>query len=150
VSNLISFLALAVSIYAIWQTKQQADKSDRLTEQEIELVRQQLATNRQTAAQQRQANISARMFNEGKNWKVKIYNSGPSEARNVKVLINDSNELVSSSSIREKFPMSRMEKGQAVEIHVPVRMQSPRKEVLVLQWDDDNAANRQNRVEITW
>jgi hypothetical protein len=148
-SELISFFALCVSAFAIWQTHKLASKAERLSEQEVELVRQQLAANRRSAIEEKQANVSARAFKEGKSWKVRVFNAGPSEAKNVRLLLDEQNHLVEVNAVEGKFPMARMEKGQAVDLWAFVHMSSPRKETLIIQWDDAAGTNRENRVEIT-
>lgn len=148
-SDLISFLALCVSAFAIWQTHKLAFKAERLSEQEVELVRQQLAANRRSANEEKQASVSARAFREGKGWKVRVYNAGPSEAKNVRLALDDQNQLIGDNSVKGKFPMARMEKGQSVDFWIIVHMSSQSKETLLIQWDDLSGANREKRVEIT-
>ncbi|GLS86482.1 hypothetical protein GCM10010873_14560 [Cypionkella aquatica] len=148
-SDLISAVALFVSILAIWQTHRQASNSERLTEQEIELVRQQLASNRRSAIEERQAGVSARMFKDGKGWKVRVFNAGLSEAKNVRLVLDDQNQLVTENAVRGKFPMARMERGQSVDFLSFVHMASPDKETLTIQWDDASGKDRENQVEIT-
>ena len=148
-SDLIALLAMLASLFALWQTHKIAARSDRLTEQEIELIRQQLASNRQLAIEEKLANVSARMFKDGKTWRVRVFNAGPSEARNVRLLLTDSNYLVCQNAIHGKFPMERMEKGQSVDFWAIVTQSSPNKESLTIQWDDSSGLNRKNTVEIT-
>lgn len=147
--NIISLLALFLAALAFWDTRRSNRSGMRLTEQEVELVRHQLMSIRTSAEQERQANVSARMFKEGKNWRVRVYNVGPSDAKNVRLLLDDHNRLVSANAIDGKFPMGRMEKGQSVDFWAGVTMSSPKKETLVIQWDDPSGVNRENRVEIT-
>lgn len=99
--------------------------------------------------EERQANVFARAFREGKDWKVKVSNAGPSEAKNVRLVLDDQNHLVSENAVKGKFPMDRMEKGQSVDFWVFVHISSPRKETLMIQWDDSSGANREKRIEIT-
>ena len=148
-NDFIPIAALVVSLLALWQTHRVSADSKRLTEQEIELIRQQLAANRLAAVQEKQASISARMYKDGKSWRVSVYNSGPAEAKNVRLLHDDTNQLVSKDAIDGKFPLVKMEKGQSVDFWANVHMTSPLKETLVIQWDDLSGPNRENRVEIT-
>ncbi len=112
-------------------------------------MRQQLAANRRSANEEKQANVSARAFKEGKSWKVRVFNAGPSEAKNVRLLLDDQNHVVEVNAVEGKFPMARMEKGQGVDLWACVHNSSSRKETLIIQWYDAAGTNRENRVEIT-
>jgi hypothetical protein len=148
-NDLLSLLALVLSGVALWHSFRQSKKSDRLTEQEIELVRQQLASNRRVNLLEREANVSARMFKEGKSWKIRVFNTGPSDARNIRIQIEESNQLVVEGAFEGKFPLARMEKGQSVDFWANVHKASPLKETLTILWDDQAGRDRKNNVELT-
>lgn len=150
IETVIALVALLISGLAYRQSIRQSSLTDRLTEREIELVRQQLATNFQAALQEKKALVSARMFKIGRNeWKVRVYNSGPAEAKNVRLILTDDNHLVEDNLIDGKFPMGRMESGQSVDFWANVHMSSNSKEILTIRWDDLSGIDRENKVEIT-
>jgi hypothetical protein len=142
-SDIIAVFALVISAWALWDSRRSNRSSLRLSEQEIELVRHQLTSMRQSVEQEKRANVSARMYKDGKNWRVRVYNSGPADAR------NDNNKLVTENAINGKLPMERMEKGQSVDFWALVHLSSPKKEAVLIKWDDATGLDRENRVEIT-
>lgn len=148
-SDIIAAIALFLSAWALWDSRRLNRNSLRLSEQEIELVRYQLASVRQNVEQEKRANVSARMYKDGKNYRVRVYNSGPSDARNVRIILNESNQLVTEGAINGKLPMERMEKGQSVDFWARVHLSSPTKETVLIKWDDAAGIDRENHVEIT-
>lgn len=142
-------MALAVSCFALWDARKVNRSVKSLSEQEIELVRHQLVLARLASIQEQRATVSARMYREGKDYRIRVFNAGPAEARNVKLLLDDSNVLATESAIRGKLPMLRMESGQSVDFWAMVYLSSPSKETLVLRWDDATGIDRENRVEVT-
>jgi hypothetical protein len=150
ISDYIAGAALIVSVIAYWDGRRVSRNSQRLFEQEVELLRGQVSAMRLATRQEREAKVSAKMYKEGKSsWRVRIYNAGPADARNVRVVLDDQNSLVTNDAIREKFPMDKLEKGQSVDVYALVHMQSPSKEYLLIRWDDSVGVDRENRVEIT-
>jgi hypothetical protein len=148
-SDIIAAFALFISAWALWDSRRSNRSSLRLSEQEIELVRHQLTSMRQSAEQEKRANVSAKMYKEGSNWRVRVYNSGPSDARNVRIVLDGNNQLITEGAINGKFPMERMEKGQSVDFWALVHLSSPKKEAVLIKWDDSAGFDRENRVEIT-
>ena len=148
-SDIIAVVALFISAWALWDSRRLNRSSLRLSEQEIELVRHQLTSMRLSVEQDKRANVSARMYKEGKNWRVRVFNSGPSDARNVRLILDENNYLVTESAINGKLPLERMEKGQSVDFWARVHMSSPTKEAVLIKWDDAAGIDRETRVEIT-
>lgn len=149
-SDIIAVVALLISAWALWDNRRLNRSSLRLSEQEIELVRHQLTSMRQSVEQEKRANVSARMYKDGKTWRVRVYNAGPSDARNVRIILEEGNCFVVQSEIDRRFPMQRMERGQSVDIVAMVDSVSPSKEYLLIKWNDAAATDRENRVELTF
>lgn len=145
----VSISAVLISIFALWETRRANRSSMRLTEQEIELVRHQLAKARNETVEERKANVSAQMYRDGKSWRVRVQNIGPADARNVRLILDHQNAMVSASATAGKFPMERMTSGQYVDFWALVHMGTPPKEMLVIHWDDLHGVDRENRVELT-
>lgn len=150
-SDWIALIALALSAYAMWQSQQVAKSQERLTDREVELVRQQLEKNKIEERNSKTANVSARLYKVAKNdWRLKIFNKGPSIANNVSCSSADiENSMFSASSFSTKLPLAKMEQGDSVEINAFVHLQSPSKETVILTWDDASGSNQSKEVEVT-
>ncbi|MDO6456517.1 hypothetical protein Q4560_06850 [Celeribacter halophilus] len=149
-SDWIALGALTVSGLTFWQTRTALQKQNNLSDREIELIRIQLSKSYDEHAKSKKANVSARMFKIDKTtWRVRIFNSGQAEATNVRLLLDDQNQMVSTGMISGKFPMTKLESGQSVDINAIVHMQTPPKETLRIRWDDESGLNRENTTEIT-
>lgn len=148
-ANLIASVAALISIVSLFVTLRSTRASERLSEREIELVRFQLGKAQREVEDEKRANVSARLYKvRQSDWRLKVYNSGPAEAKNVRIILDDQNQIVSSGAVAEKFPMERLERGQNVDIFTAVHMGSPSKEWLRLTWDDPSGIDRENRIEI--
>jgi len=150
-SDIIALAALLLSAIAIWQSRSAQASQERLTTREIELVRQQLEHLKRDERLWKTADVSARLYKVGKNdWRLRVFNKGPALAENVMVKILETEKsLFSEDWIKQKMPMSRMEKGDSVDIHAFVHMQSNLKENLELVWDDPSESNRRKTVEVS-
>ncbi len=144
-----SIIAVVISIFAYLETRKANRSSMRLTEQEIEVVRHQLAKARNETVEERKANVTAQMYRDGKGWRVRVQNLGPAEAKNVRLVLDDQNMMVIASATVGKFPMNRMASGQYVDFWARVHMDTPPKERLVIHWDDPHSVDRENTVELT-
>lgn len=145
----VAIFALVVSILTFLDTRKSNRASLRLTEQEIELLRHQLSRIRSETLEERKANITAQMFRDGKNWRVRVVNLGPAEARNVRLVLDDSNQMVVENALSGKFPMERMDRDQSVDFWARVHIGSPLKETLVIRWDDQSGIEQEKKVELT-
>jgi hypothetical protein len=149
ISDVISFLALIMSGVAIWDTRRSNRAAQHLIDNELELARHQLSILRHSTASEQKANVSARMYKQGKNWKIRVFNTGPSDAKNVRLVLNEKNQFVTENTLRNKFPMTRMERGQSVDIGASVPLSYPPKENLTIRWDDSSGIDQENTVELT-
>lgn len=145
----VSIFAVLISLFAVWETRKANRNSLRLTEQEIELIRHQLAKARNKTVEEKKANVTAQMYRDGKGWRVRVLNLGPAEARHVRLILDDQNMMVIADATSGKFPMDRMTPGQYVDFWARVHLATPPKETLVIHWDDPYGVDRENKVELT-
>ena len=126
ISDVIAGLALLVSASALLVTLRSFKSESRLTDREIELVRIQIQQARGEAKREKTASVSARLNRIDKaNWRLRVFNTGPAIARNVRLLLDDQNHVVEECFANDKFPMSKLEKGQSVDLAAVVHMQTP-------------------------
>lgn len=150
ISNIIALIAVLVSIISMILTLKSTRASERLSEREIELVRFQLQKAQRDFENEKKADVSARLYKVDRTtWRLRVYNNGPAEANNVRLILDEQNEIVTVGACSGKFPMARMERHQSVDIFTAVHMGSPRKEWLCITWDDSSGIDRVNKVEIT-
>jgi hypothetical protein len=150
-SEYIAILALLLSGIAVWQTNVGQKSQEPLTDREIELIRRQLSKFEQDERASKEANVSAKLYKVSKNnWKLRVFNRGPAEARNVGVeLTRAEGSMFSPDWIAEKLPLKTMEKGASVDITAFVHMGSASKEEIRIKWDDPSESNRTKTVEVT-
>ena len=86
----------------------------------------------------KQADLGASIIKLGSSkYRLKVWNKGAATARNVRIEFPEGNDLVIESEVTDKFPMESLEKYQAVELIAAVHMQTKRKHVVRLVWEDD-------------
>ena len=135
---------------ALYLTVKSNQSQSRLTDREVELVRIQIDQAKQINNKEKTASVSARLYKIDKtSWRLRVFNQGPSTAQNVRIILDEQNQIVEESIVRSKFPMSKMENGQSVDLAAIVHMQTNPKEWLRIKWDDVNQTDNENRVEIT-
>lgn len=150
-SDFSALAALVLSIIAIWQTRSAQKSQEGLTTREIQLVRHQLADYEKAERAEKEANVSARLYKVGKSdWKLRVFNKGPAEARNVDVEVCvPEGSMFSQEWIAQKLPIKVMEKGENVDITAFVHLGSAYKEEIILKWDDHSENGRRKAVEVT-
>ena len=150
ITALSSFAAVVVSALALWAARKANKDNSHLTMREAELVRLLLIKEQREQSDKEQTEMSARLYSSGKhNWKLRVFNRGPAEARNVRLEVTCDNSYISKKWINEKFPMDRMEAGQSVDLLASVHLGSHLKEDIRLIWDDSSAPDRSNVVTVT-
>lgn len=149
-AEIIAFLSLLLSVFVYFSSRNYSKKNENLITREVELIRLQIDKELRGRNDKLKANVSARMYNVGKNkWKIKIYNAGPATAKNVIISAYEKDGFIRETLIAEKFPMRKMESSQSVEFNAFVHMQSSSKETIELTWDDPSKLQNKNTIEIT-
>ncbi|WP_146348449.1 hypothetical protein [Falsiphaeobacter marinintestinus] len=150
-SDVIALVALLVSGLSFWQARSGQRSQERLTDREVQLVRHQLSQFERDERASKEANVSAKLFKVDKNvWKLRVFNRGPAEARNVNVSpITSEGSMFPESSISQKLPMQVMEKDSSVDINAFPHFGSALKETIQISWDDASSANRTKDIEVT-
>ena len=135
----IALLALGLSAYATWRTIQFNKRQDSLVETQKKLNELLLAKETEEVIDDRKADLGASIVNLGNHkYRLKIWNKGNAEAKNVAVEFPDGNELVPESELQSKLPYESLEKHAYIELLAVVHMQTPRKHKLKLCWSDEH------------
>jgi hypothetical protein len=138
IGDVIAGLAFLLSSYATWQTVSFNKKQKSLIESQEKLNNLLLEKENQDAVNNKSANLGASFIKLGSSkYRLKIWNKGSSTARNVRIEFPEGNDIIANSEVTEKFPMESLEKYQSVELMASVHMQTKRKLVLRLIWEDD-------------
>lgn len=136
--NLIASLALLLSTYATWQTVSFNKKQKSLVESQEKLNKLLLEKEHEGVIRDKSADLGASFIKLGSSkYRLKIWNKGSSTARNVRIEFPEGNDIINNSEVIEKFPMESLEKHQSVELIASVHMQTKRKHVIRLIWEDD-------------
>lgn len=146
--TIAALLALAFSVYTFRQTHNLAEKQAELLEDQKRLNRILVVKEETEAISTRKADVSARMVKELKGSKVKVFNSGKSVARNIRLIIDDSGNPFQLLN-RDIFPLETLEPQQGVDLIAAVYMGSPSKMPITLMWDDDAGSNHEKTVYLT-
>lgn len=150
ITDYFTGISVLIASAALFFTLKNNRSQSRLTDREVELVRIQIDQAKQLNNKEKTASVSARLYKTDKtNWKLRVYNQGPSTAKNVRIILDEQNQIVEESTVRSKFPMSKMENSQSVDLVAFVHMQTNPKEWLRIQWDDAAQMDNENCVEIT-
>lgn len=143
----VALLALAVSIWTVFQTTRFNRRQNDFAQTAERL--NQLLIERESAEsqQQRKAEVSANFIKIGKStYRLKVYNRGAVSARNVRLAMLTGGELIGNRELDDKFPIPKLDRQQSIEMIAFVHMQSPRRAHIRLEWDDDTGANHQNEM----
>lgn len=124
-SEAIAFIAVVVAFYYGLQNSK--------------LTKKLLAKEEGKAEARTRADLGANFVQIGSNnYRLKIFNRGNSNARNVRIAFDDSEEhCFNQHDIDSKFPHELLEPHQGVELTAAIHMGSKRKQPLKLIWDGD-------------
>src|SRR5690606_698341 len=138
VGDVIAGLAFLLSGYATWQTASFNKKQKSLAESQEKLNNLLLEKEGEDSLKEKRADLGASFIKLGSSkYRLKIWNKGSSTARNVKIEFPEGNDVVIDSEVADKFPMESLERHQSVELIAAVHMQTKRKHVVRLIWEDD-------------
>lgn len=136
--DLIAGIALLLSGYATWQTVSFNKKQKALIESQEKLNNLLLEKENEGAIKEKSADLGVSFIKLGSNiYRLKIWNKGSATAKNVRIEFPEGNDIISDSDLANKFPMESLEKYQSVELTAFVSMQTRRKHIVRLIWDDD-------------
>jgi len=136
--DVIAGLAFLLSAYATWQTVSFNKKQKSLVESQERLNNRLLEKENEDALKERRADLGASFVKLGSNkYRLKIWNKGVATARNVRLEFPEGNGVVIDSDVMDKFPLESLERHQSVELIAVVHMQTKRKHVVQLIWEDD-------------
>lgn len=150
-SDAIAFAALIVSVYSIISSGLKSRKSDKeqavIKEEQDRIRKLLLDKETKLALEDRRADLNANLVKIGTGkHRLKIFNRGKSEARNVQISFpdNDGGEFLSMSEILNKMPYEILYPQQGIELVASVYMGSKVKYKIKLTWSDDyNKINEQ-------
>ena len=135
--DVIAGLAFLLSSYATWQTVSFNKKQKSLVESQEKLNNLLLEKENEDSLKEKRADLGASFIKLGSSkYRLKIWNKGASTARNVRIEFPEGNDVVLDSEVTDKFPMESLERYQSVELIAAVHMQTKRKHVVRLIWED--------------
>lgn len=150
VSDIVSLIALAVSVYAIWTTSRFNKRQESLIDSQEKLNNRLLEQGESDALDAQKANVSARLVHiGGTKYRVRVFNKGKVPARSVRLSFPEPNRLIIESEVREKFPMEVLEVQQSVDLIASVTFQTPSKQKLLIEWSDDFSERNEKIVYLT-
>lgn len=136
--DVIAGLAFLLSGYATWQTVSFNKKQKSLVESQEKLNNLLLEKENEGALKEKSADLGASFIKLGSSkYRLKIWNKGSATAKNVRIEFPEGNDVVIESEVADKFPMESLERHQSVELIAVVHMQTKRKHVVRLIWEDD-------------
>lgn len=136
--DVIAGLAFLLSGYATWQTVSFNKKQKSLVESQERLNNLLLEKENEGAVKEKSADLGASFIKLGSSkYRLKIWNKGSATARNVRIEFPEGNDVVSDSEVSNKFPLESLERHQSVELIAAIHMQTKRKLVIRLTWEDD-------------
>ncbi|CAG9001118.1 MAG: hypothetical protein CENE_03135 [Candidatus Celerinatantimonas neptuna] len=142
--DIIAGLAFLLSGYATWQTVSFNKKQKSLVESQEKLNNLLLEKENDDSLKEKRADLGASFIKLGSSkYRLKIWNKGASTARNVKIEFPEGNDVVIDSEVTDKFPMESLERHQSVELIAAVHMQTKRKHVVRLIWEDDSQSHNE-------
>lgn len=132
-SDIISLIALLIAVLSLgmnfWFNWHQ-----------LPLLRHSLKKSQVEALEEKKADIGVKLVKLGNSkYRVKIFNRGKAAARNVRIELPDSNNMIPDHEIRDKFPMEVLEQHDSVDLIAAVHIGTPRKHEVLLKWEDDHS-----------
>ncbi|MDD9180708.1 MULTISPECIES: hypothetical protein [Aliivibrio] len=147
----IALVALGLSGYATWRTIQFNKRQDSLVEIQNNLNKLLLAKETEEVLEDLKADLGASIIKIGNGkYRLRIWNKGNADARNVKVDFPNDNHIVDESELLSKFPYECLEKHGSIELIAFIHSQTPKKQTLLLRWSDGHRNSNEKLVYPTW
>lgn len=143
-SDVISGLALILSVFATWKTLSYGATQDRLNKM---LLKKESHEDLGT----KKADLTASIIKIGANkHRLKIGNKGKCAAKNVTIEFPGGNSFVPDTEIRSKLPLEVLESYQSFELVAFVCMQTERKQIVKLMWQDDFSKSNEKQMPVVF
>lgn len=150
VSDIAAIIAIFLSGYAIWTTRNFNKRQLSLIESQEELNKRLLAQNDSDASESRKADVGASYVKLGNSkYRLKVFNKGKAPARNVRIEFPDGDTPVPKSEIENKFPMEVLEQHQSVNLIAAVSLGTPSKQTAIIRWSDEHSDSNEKTVYLT-
>lgn len=144
-SEIISFFALLISAYATYQSLKFKKNEKELVEVQKKLNQLLLKKEEKEASQEGRASLGANFITVGKHkYRLKIFNKGSGPAFNVQISFPDGNDVVSEYSIKQRFPLEKMDRGQSLDLLSSFASQEKRKLRVKLKWENEDGGKQEN------
>lgn len=137
-ADVIAFIALLVSIYALYQNHKTNQRQARLMEMEIKLNQFLIQKEEEDFISKQTADIKARYFKVGSNdYRLKIWNDGLGKARNVSLSFANTYLVpLLQDDVDSKFPLD-LDSKQSVTLLAAISFDTPSKHSIYVSWNDD-------------
>ena len=134
----ISGVSLLISIISFVFSAKSQQLQNRVNEVEIKLKQYEL----EEKERQKSSCVQARIIHVSKNsYKMKIWNSGNSKAKNVTASWNDESVIVLN---RNKMPFEVLEPQKNFDLSIAVYDGMPEKVRVITEWEDEDGNSNQN------
>lgn len=138
IGNVIAAVALLFSGYATWTTTKFNERQKSLIESQEKLNLALLEKEALERDNDKKADLGTTFVKLGSNkYRLKIWNKGKGQAKNVKIEFPDGNDIVSQNDIDAKFPLETLDEYQSVELIASVHLGTKGKHAVKLIWSDD-------------
>ncbi len=149
IGNIISGLALAVSMYAVWVTSQFNSRQKKLMDTQEELNRLLLEKEHSGNTNEKKADLGASIVKIGSsNRRLRVWNKGKATARNIQIEFPEGNEFVMQSDLESKLPLESLEQHQSFELIAFGHMGMKPKHTIKLAWSDDFSDKNDKTIQI--
>jgi hypothetical protein len=151
ISNIISGLALTVSVAALWITHNFNRRQKSLIESQETLNRLYLEKEIQLSENERKAELGASFVRVGpkNSYRLKVWNKGKAAAKNVSIEFPNGNDIVPDYDLNAKFPLESLEPQAGVELIAVVHLGLTPKQVVKLVWDDGAGSQNEKIIHLT-
>ena len=131
----ISAVSLAVAIVSLINSSKSQHLQDKVNEIELKLKEYELAEKEKE--QQKTPCVEARINHiSGEKYKIKIWNSGNSVAKNVTASWDKGSQLIFFD--QEKMPFELLEPQKSFDLTISTYSGSPRKLSITTEWEDSD------------
>ena len=149
IGDLISGLALLLSVYATITTHNFNKRQKSLIEGQKKLNKLLLEKEEIERINDVKADLNASFIKLGnQKFRLKIWNKGKGQARNVSIDFPDGNTIIPQTEIDGKFPLETLDEHQCVELIASVAF-GKKKHTFKLIWSDGFSEHNEKLVHPT-